>query len=99
MFGLRQLKKKILSIKLKTAELKLGDQYMLMRPSRQLPITVRREGTRWLCLFECDSDILNCVVAYGDCPEQATMNFDYMWNGIGGFKLEMEEEDDEPEQF
>jgi hypothetical protein len=97
MFGLQQIKKKILMAKLKRAELSVSSQYMNFRPSRQLPISVRREGSRWLCVFECDDDPLKCVAAYGESPEQATMNFDYLWNGAPGFVIE--DEPDEEEQF
>ena len=97
MFALRQIKKQILAAKLKKAELSVVETMMNFRPSRQLPISVRREGSRWLCVFECDDDPTKCVVAYGESPEQATRNFDYLWNGAPGFV--MEEEPDEEEQF
>jgi len=97
MFGLTQIKKKILALKLRKAELQLTEVMMNFRPSRQLPISVRREGSRWLCIFECDPDPTQCVVAYGESPEQATANFDYLWNGAPGFVIE--DEPDEEEQF
>lgn len=95
MFGIQQLKKKILAVKLRKAEMQLIATMANLRPSRQLPITVRREGSRWVCTFEVDPDPMNCVTAYGESPEQATSNFDYLWNGVTGFVIEDEEEEEE----
>lgn len=96
MFGLRQLKKQILQTQLKSETYKMLHSGANLRPSRQLPINVVRDGGKWVCIFETDPDPLKCVVAYGNSPEQATQNFDMLWNGVGLF---VEEEDSEEEQF
>jgi len=38
---------------------------------------------------------MKCVIAYGESPEQATVNFDYLWNGVPGFVIEDTEEEEE----
>ena len=93
MFGIRQIKKKILSVKLKTAQYEMIHVGMGLRPSRQLPISVVRDGSRWVCIFETDPDPLKCVIAYGESPEQATQNFDMLWNGAPGFILDGDDEE------
>lgn len=95
MFGIRQLKKNILATDLKTATYKMLYAGSNLRPSRQLPISVLRDGGRWVCIFETDPDPLKCVIAYGDSPEQATQNFDMLWNGAPGFILDDEQEEEE----
>lgn len=100
MFGIQQLKKQLLKHKIETAKLEHLSVLMSFRPSRQLPINIVREGGKWVCSFETDPDEMKCVTAYGDCPEQATQNFDALWNGVGHFLPEaQEEEDDQPEEF
>jgi len=95
MFGIQQLKKQILKVKLQRAKLNVASLMTTFRPSRQLPISVTRDGSRWVCLFECDPDPMKCVIAYGESPEQATVNFDYLWNGVPGFVIEDTEEEEE----
>lgn len=100
MFGLTQIKKQILKCKLERAKLEHKACVMSFRPSHQLPISITRDGSRWVCIFQCDPDPLKCVIAYGDCPEQATQNFDALWNGVGVFLPDVvEEEEDQEEEF
>jgi len=100
MFGISQLKKQLLKHKIEKAKLEHIGVILSFRPSRQLPITVVREGSQWVCSFETDQDPLKCVTAYGSCPEQATQNFDALWNGSGHFLPDaMEEDEDRPEEF
>ena len=100
MFGIQQMKKQLLRSKIERAKLEHLAVAMSFRPSRQLPICVVRDGGRWVCTFETDPDPLKCVTAYGDSPEQATQNFDALWNGTGAFLPDViEEDEDQEEQF
>lgn len=81
-------------LKMKVAEARLVVIYRQLRPSHNLPITIKREGARWVCLMDTDPDILNCPVAYGSSPEQAMVNFDMMWNGVG-IEIQQQQEDEE----
>jgi len=100
MFGIQQLKKQLLRHKIDKAKLEHLAVALTFRPSRQLPISVFREGGRWVCMFETDPDQLKCVIAYGDSPEQATQNFDALWNGTGQFLPDqLEEDEDQLEEF
>lgn len=69
------------------------------RPSYQVPVTVKRDGSRWICLLESSPEMLECPVAYGSCPEQAMDNFDALWSGAGyqleEADLEVDDDDDE----
>ena len=56
---------------------------MQFRPSLNLPVSIRREGGNWVCTLETSEDILECPIAYGNCPNQAALNFDHLWLGIG----------------
>lgn len=98
MFDKEQHEIAILKMELATAKVLYYKAMNGMRPSRQLPITVYREGSRWVCIFETDPDIMKCVVAYGESPEQACMNFDCLWNGTAEFLIDPEDEEEE-EQF
>jgi len=100
MFGITQMKKQLLKHKIERAKLEHIAVMLSFRPSRQLPISVVREGAHWVCSFETDPDPLKCVTAFGDSPEQATQNFDALWNGAGVFTPDaVEEDEDFPEEF
>ena len=59
MFDAEQLKKQILKTDLKTAQYKMIHAGSTLRPSRQLPINVVRDGGKWVCVFESDPDPLS----------------------------------------
>lgn len=80
---IRQLKLKIKKIELATAQAQLAIILQSNRPSLNLPVTIRREGPNWICMFESSEDQLECPIAYGDCPAQAMLNFDLLWYGTG----------------
>jgi len=92
--SLEQIELKTAFYKMKTAEVKYVRVMQSLRPSFNLPITIRREGSRWVCVVESDPDITNCPVAYGGSPAQAMQNFDILWNG-GGVELQPPEDDEE----
>ena len=98
MFGATQLKKQLLKIKIERAKLDLLRTMLSFRPSRQLPITIVRDGGKWVCTFETDPDQMKCVTAYVESPEQATQNFDALWNG-SGIVLDDPEAEEEEEEF
>lgn len=56
---------------------------MRFRPSLNLPVSIRREGGNWVCTLETSEDVLECPIAYGASPHQATINFDHLWLGLG----------------
>lgn len=91
----KQLKLNILSTKAQIAKLDLFHALESLRPSHNLPVRVRLEGTRWVCILESDFDILKCPVAYGESPKQACENFDNLWNGNAEFLVDQEEEEEE----
>jgi len=94
---LRTLKIKKARLEVEAARLRVIEMQMRFLPHCNVPVTVTREGSRWVCMFETDPDPLNCVVAYGESPAQACSNFDALWNGAPGFVLE--DQEDEEEQF
>ena len=65
------------------AQLKLNLLTLRFRPSLNLPVRIYREGGHWTCVMETSEDMLECCVAYGDSPNQAAVNFDYLWLGLG----------------
>jgi hypothetical protein len=65
---------------------------MTLMPSNRLPVTVYRDGSHWVCSFDCHPDPLKCVVAYGESPSQACANFDALWMGTAEVLEEPEEE-------
>lgn len=50
-------------------------------PHRNWPVTIYREGSKWVCMMKTSLDLTECPVAYGDCPQQACHNFDFLWTG------------------
>ena len=77
------------------ADLELLIARLSLLPHNCLPITVTRDGSRWVCMYECHPDPLRCVIAYGESPKQACENFDNLWNGTGYVLEEVEEEEEE----
>ena len=65
------------------AEMKLRLIQMRFRPSLNLPVTIKREGGNWVCTLETSEDTLECPIAYGNSPHQASINFDHLWLGLG----------------
>ncbi len=98
MSQMRQLKIRQLRAEAEAAEIKLLTQKMFFLPSRYFPVNVFRDGDKWVCSFGFHPDPLLNVIAYGDCPAQACLNFDALWSG-SGMLLEEEEEDDEEEEY
>ena len=94
---LETLKKQEQQLKVELMKLKVLAQQLSFSPHLNVPIRVYREGSRWVCVFECDPEPLNCVMAYGESPAQACSNFDALWNGAPGFVIE--DQEDEEEQF
>lgn len=71
---------------------------MRARPSYYTPCTIRRNGSRWECILASSSDPLECVVAYGDSPEEASANYDHLWWGTG-VKLDPPAETDDDDDY
>ncbi len=94
MFLMRQLKLRQQLAETHAAELLLVEQKMSFLPSRNFPVSIHREGSRWVCSFGFHPDPAFHVTAYGDCPAQACANFDALWNGVG---VVLEDEEDEEE--
>jgi len=68
---------------------------MQFRPCYQVPCTIKRDGSRWICTLESSPNVLECVTAYGESPAQAMENFDAVWLGTGYVLPEPKEEDDD----
>lgn len=78
MFWRKNKKKE--AIELQTAQAELLRIQIEFLPHMRYPTTIVREGSRWVCSFQCHPDPLQCVTAYGDSPSQACANFDALWN-------------------
>ena len=89
---LRTLQRKKIQYEIEAARLKVIEMQMRFLPHCNVPVTVTRDGSRWVCMFESDPDPMKCVVAYGASPAQACSNFDALWNGAEGFLIEDEDE-------
>lgn len=88
--------RKLRQLRLETAQYKLTVQQTKLLPSRQFPIDVLREGSKWVCIFMCDPENqLNNVIAYGESPAQAVHNFDMLWVGAPDFLIDQEEPEEE----
>lgn len=88
----------------RTAKLRHQLLQMNYRPSLNLPVSIRRDGGHWVCSLETSDDPLECPIAYGESPFQATLNFDALWMGTGHLlehpEVEDEgEDDDDMEEF
>lgn len=89
---IRQEQEKLAILQLQHAKMRHS-----LRPSHCYPVTIRREGSNWVCILEHEDEITDCVVAYGGSPAQAMANFDAFFMGAG-LELSEPDEDDE-EQF
>jgi len=88
--------RKLRELRLQRSQYKLAVQQCKLLPSRQFPIDVLRDGSRWVCVFMCDPEnFLNNVVAYGESPAQAVANFDMLWTGAPDFLIDQEEPEEE----
>jgi len=67
-------------IEVQTAKAELELAKHRLRPSYGGTQVLRR-GSRWLCILGCSEIEAECPHAYGDCPEEACLNFDLMWEG------------------
>lgn len=94
MISLEQTELKTALFEMKIAQANYIAAWSRLRPSHNLPITIKREGSRWVCLLESDPDPLNCPIAYGESPSQAMSNFDNLWNGAGIILQEPEDEEE-----
>ena len=89
----------------KSAKLRFQLLQLQYRPSLNLPVTVKRDGGHWVCLLETSDDLLECPVAYGESPFQATLNFDALWMGTAHLldapdaEDDGDEDDDDLEEF
>ena len=92
--NLKQLKLQEQQFLTKHAELRLCHALKAFSPSNCFPVRIYRDGSRWVCVFECDPDPMKCCIAYGDCPKQAMDNFDAFWNGAGT-DIDLEEDVEE----
>lgn len=77
------------------AALQLMYAQMSLLPHSRVPVSITRDGSRWVCTFACHPDPMKCVIAYGESPSQACLNFDHLWNGSSEFLVEKEEEEEE----
>lgn len=84
-YGRKSKNSKLNTLKLieKQEEYNLISIQHSFRPSHQMPVSVTREGSRWVCMIRTAEDLMDCPVAYGDYPEQAMLNFDHLWLGMG----------------
>ena len=89
---LSSLKRHILELKIERAKVKLLEAQYKLLPHRNVPARLYRDGSRWVCVFQSHPDPMKCVIAYGDSPMQACVNFDNIWNGAGILLEEPEEE-------
>lgn len=92
---LEQLKLQEQQLKNEYARLRVEELKERLTPHCNVPVTIYREGSRWVCIFEGHPDETKCVVAYGESPKQACDNFDNLWNGAEGFLLDEEEQEEE----
>lgn len=55
--------------------------YAATRPSSYLPVKVLRDGNAWCCSLHWpkDSDLMEQLVAFGDTPDKACLEFDKIW--------------------
>lgn len=67
----------------RAAEYEATAAFNMIRPSCCLPCTIKRDGSRWLCILESSPDVMECPMAYGESPAQAMLNFDHLWLGAG----------------
>lgn len=81
-------------VKLQIMKAKLLHVYQGLRPCHAYPVTIRRDGSHWMCIMESAEDITDCPVAYGGSPAQALANFDALWNGAG-IEIDPGEEEEE----
>jgi hypothetical protein len=51
----------------------------MLRPSRIWKPQIYRDGNAWCCNLDPCIEIARGVVAFGDTPEEATVNFDIAW--------------------
>lgn len=92
---LRALEIREQELKVELMKLRVLEQQISFAPHLNVPVRVYRDGSRWICTFECDPDPLKCVIAYGESPAQACRNFDSLWNGAPGFVIEDTEDPEE----
>jgi hypothetical protein len=92
---LSKIKRELFRVRLQTEKLKMARVLLEFRPSNQWPVSIVNEGSRWVCKLECTDNPLGNVIAYGDCPEQACLNFDALWSGNIATISDPYEEDEE----
>lgn len=79
----QQLRIEILKNKLETAKLLHFRAMRTLLPSSIYPVTIRRDGSRWICILQTDQNPLLCPAAYGDTPMEACTQFDSLWTEKG----------------
>lgn len=96
MFERLRLRKQLLQLKVATAQEKLATQQHMkteamlrLCPHYYLPTAIYTEGGKWICELEECHEHQQGVIAYGDSPLEACMNFDKLWRE--GYGPEMEE--------
>ena len=90
-----EIKTEIASTNLQTAQLRAVYALNVLKPSFNFPVRVYLDGSRWVCIYDTNEDMLKCPVAYGESPKQACDNFDNLWNGDAEFLVDQEEEEEE----
>jgi len=62
-------------------QLAISKMQMSMRPSRNFAVGLSHDGMRWVVTLQA-AEPRSTVVAYGDYPEEAMINFDRAWLGM-----------------
>ena len=91
---LKAIKMKIAENEMEESEALAIRARMSLMPHQQWPVTVTREGSKWVCSYPCHPDPLQCVTAYGDSPGQACSNFDSLWHQTDGLIDSPEDEEE-----
>lgn len=77
------LKREILSTKLKVQQMKLLRIQNSMRPSNAYGTIIERFGSGWKCTLQTfdndEADESTAPVAYGNTPHEAMVAFDHLW--------------------
>ena len=101
----KQLDREVKLLKIETerlnreaAKYRLTTAQMALRPSLFLPVEVKRDGPNWLCIFYSTEEMHECCMAYGPNPNEAMINFDNIWMGLGEIIEPPEDYDYEDEE-
>ncbi len=93
---IRQLRLREAALRAETARLRYLREREEMRPSLMVYTITRRQGGNWMCIHPSSEDETECIVAYGESPDQAMRNFDALFMGVG-LQLDPQDPDNNPD--